>query len=63
MSSEKLLFYPESISKASQYELFAADENQKNPFAPVSAFLLLLVMNGHPVVTAEASGARHCSVH
>lgn len=63
MSSEKLLFYPETISKVSQYELFAAEVNQRDPFTPVSAFLLLPIMNGDTTITAEASGASHCSLH
>ena len=63
MSSEKLLFYPENVSRASEYELFAADENQRNPFTPVSTFLLLPIMNGHTIITAEASGASHCSLY
>lgn len=63
VSSEKLLFYPENVSRASYYELFAADENQKNPFTPVSTLLLLPVTNGHTIITAEAFGASHCSLY
>lgn len=44
MSSEKLLFYPENVSRASYYELFAADENQKNPLQFPLCFYFLLRM-------------------
>lgn len=62
MSSKKFLFHPENLSRASWYELLAAHGHQRNPFIPVSTFLLLPTMNGHTIMTAEAPGANHCSL-